>query len=273
MIISASRRTDIPAYYSQWMADRVREKYVCVRNPMNYNQVSRVDLSPDAVDCIVFWTKNPKPLIDTDLLNEFNDYAYYFQFSLNPYSKDIEINLPDKCDLIDAFKKLSDKITPEKIIWRYDPVLINDKYTLQYHFDNFAALAFALKGYTEKIIFSFMDFYKKISKNIESLNIKPMTEEEKNIVAANFSQVAKENNFLIETCAEDIDLSKYGIGHARCIDAELISKITGRDFQVKRDKNQRPECGCVKSVDIGSYNSCRNGCLYCYANYSRAISP
>jgi hypothetical protein len=132
-------------------------------------------------------------------------------------------------------------------------------------------MAVKLKGYTEKVTFSFIDFYKKISENIKQLNIKQITENEKNILAENFSQTARENNILIDTCAEGIDLSKYNITHARCIDDKLISKITGYNFKVEKDKSQRLECGCVACIDIGEYNTCPNGCLYCYANYSHNI--
>jgi DNA repair photolyase len=267
MIISVSRRTDIPSFYSEWFFNRIKEKSVYARNPMNIHQISNIKLDPEVVDCIVFWTKNPKPMLDK--LKLLKDYFYYFQFTLNPYEQEIETKLPSKDEVIDVFKKLSDKIGPEKIIWRYDPILLNNKYGITYHIDNFKNLADTLKGYTEKIIFSFIDFYKKIKKNIKPVNINETTIEEKGIIAEEFSQIAKENNLSIDTCAEGIDFSKYGILHARCIDDRLIAKITGYNFIVEKDKNQRFECGCVKSIDIGDYNSCANGCIYCYANYSR----
>jgi len=269
MIISASRRTDIPAYYSDWMINRIREGFVCVRNPLNIHQISKIKLGHDVVDCIVFWSKNPGPIFDK--LKFLNGYTYYFQFTLNPYEKDIEPNLPLKNEIIETFKKLSDMIGPEKVIWRYDPVLLNHRYTISYHIDKFSELANKLKNSTGKVTFSFIDFYKKITKNIETNGIIEITTEEKNILAENFSKIAKENNLLIDICAENIDLSKYGISYARCIDDRLIAKITGYNFMAEKDKNQRLECGCVKSVDIGEYNSCSNGCIYCYANYSRAL--
>jgi hypothetical protein len=269
MIISASRRTDIPAYYSEWFFNRIKEKFVYVRNPMNIRQVSVINLDPELVDCIVFWSKNPKPMIDN--LDLLKDYKFYFQFTLTPYEQDVEVKLPSKLEIIETFKKLSDMISPQKVIWRYDPILINKKYNIAYHIDKFENMASVLKGYTEKVTFSFIDFYKKITENIKLLEITEISTEEKNIIAKNFSRIAKNNNLLIDTCAEDIDLSKYGITHARCIDDKLISKITGNNLQVEKDKNQRLECGCVKSIDIGEYNSCSNGCVYCYANYSNDI--
>jgi len=269
MIISASRRTDIPSYYSEWFFNRIKEKWVYVRNPMNIHQVSKINLEPEVVDCIVFWSKNPKPMIDK--LQLIKDYFYYFQFTLNSYGQDIEVNLPFKDERIETFKKLSDKIGPVRIIWRYDPILLNDKYNMSYHVDNFEKCASILKGYTEKVTFSFIDFYKRITENIKLINAHEITTEEKNIIAEKFSKIAKENNLLIDTCAEDIDLSKYGIEHARCIDDRLITRIIGYNFTAEKDKTQRLECGCIKSIDIGEYNSCSNGCIYCYANYSHTL--
>jgi hypothetical protein len=236
---------------------------------MNMHQISTISLEPDLVDCIVFWSKNPKPMMEK--LQLIDDYFYYFQFTLNPYDRDIEINLPLKKEIIETFKKLSDTIDPEKLIWRYDPILLNDKYNISYHIDNFEKIASFLRGYTEKVIFSFIDFYKRITENIKLINAFEITAEEKNIIADNFSKIAKENNLLIDTCAENIDLSKYGISHARCIDDRLISRIIGNNLIAEKDKNQRLECGCIKSIDIGEYNSCSNGCIYCYANYSRTL--
>jgi hypothetical protein len=236
---------------------------------MNIRQVSAINLEPELVDCIVFWSKNPKPMIDK--LQLLKDYKYYFQFTLNPYEPDVEAGLPPKTEIIETFKKISDIIGPQKVIWRYDPILINSKYNMAYHIDKFEKTANVLKGYTEKVTFSFIDFYKKTAENIKPLEIIEISTEEKNTIAQKFSEIAKNNNFSIDTCAEDIDLTEYGITRTRCIDDRLISKITGYNLSVEKDKNQRPECGCVKSIDIGEYNSCPNGCVYCYANYSNNI--
>lgn len=263
MIISASRRTDIPAYYADWFFNRIESGYLYVQNPMNPKQIRKIILNPETIDCIVFWTKNPSPMLDKLYL--LKEYFYYFQFTITPYEKDIEPNIISKNEIIQTFKKLSDIILAQKIIWRYDPILLNKKYTISYHIDKFYELAYSLKGYTHKVIFSFIDFYKKIKQNIDLLGIDEITDEQKNIIAQNFSQAAKENNLSIETCAENIDLAKYGISHAKCIDDTLIAKISGRNFIGKKDKNQRLQCGCVQSVDIGKYNSCKMGCVYCYA--------
>ncbi|MDJ0306749.1 DUF1848 domain-containing protein [Dehalobacter sp.] len=267
MIISASRRTDIPTYFSDWFLNRIKEKYVLVRNPMNIHKVSKINLSPDVVDCIVFWTKNPKPMIQK--LELLQDYKYYFQFTLNSYDKDIEENVPFKStEVIDTFKKLSDKIGPEKVIWRYDPIFLSDKYTIEYHVEYFEKLAKHLQDYTEKCTISFMDFYDKINSNIKSLNIVDMQLSDKRMLAKSLSKIASDCGLKIETCAEDIELIDFGITHASCIDAKLISRIIDNPINVEKDKNQRLECGCVASIDIGLYNTCLNGCKYCYANHN-----
>jgi len=269
LIISASRRTDIPAYYSEWMLNRIKDRYVYVRNPMNIHQISRINLNPEVVDCIIFWSKNPKPILDK--LQFLGDYVYYFQYTLNPYDNDIEKTLPDKNELIETFKKLSDKTGPQKIIWRYDPVLLNNKYTISYHINKFNDYAYNLKDYTEKVTFSYIDFYKKINQNIKSLGILGITDDEKITIARSFAQIARENNLLIDTCAENIDLSNFNIDHARCIDDRLIARISGFNVDVQKDKNQRSEFGCMGSIDIGEYNTCSNNCIYCYANHNYSI--
>jgi len=269
MIISASRRTDIPAFYSEWFFNRINEGFALVRNPMNNSQVRTVSLVSDAVDCIVFWTKNPQAIIPR--LDTLNQYHYYFQFTLNPYGRDIETALPDKTEITDTFRKLSDKLGARRVIWRYDPILLNEQYTVSYHVDHFGKMAHTLKGYTEKVTISFIDFYSKIEQNMSKLNIEKINSEIKNDLAKQLAAMAHENSLVIDTCAEDIDLSRYGITHARCIDGALIERITGHSIDAKKDKSQRPECGCAASVDIGAYNTCRHGCLYCYANCDRSV--
>lgn len=268
MIISASRRTDIPNYYSDWFFNRIKEQYVLVRNPINMHWVSKISLLPEIVDCIVFWTKNPAPMLKR--LNEIEDYHYYFQFTLNPYGHDVEVNLPSKNDgIIPAFQKLSDQIGPERVIWRYDPILLNEKYSIAYHFEYFNKIAFRLRAYTEKCIISYIDLYKNSAKRLRGLGLYDMTAEKMMHLACGLSKIAKENNLKMETCCENVELEQYGIHHARCIDAKLIERIAGYKIDVAKDKNQRLECGCVSSIDIGMYNTCLNECRYCYANLSK----
>ncbi len=271
MIISASRRTDIPTYYSDWFFNRIKEGSVCVRNPMNIHQVSRIDLSPDVVDGIVFWTKNPIPMIDR--LSELKKYVYYFQFTVNSYGKDIEPNVPLKKDIIiPAFKKLSSAVGKERVVWRYDPIFINEKYTVEYHKKYFRILCSELSRYTEKCSVSFIDIYKNTERSMKKFNIRPLTNDEIVEMMSSFVISAKNEGIYIDTCAEEYDLSPLGISHACCVDKQRFERLGNYTLKIGKDKSQRNTCGCIESVDIGAYNTCENGCVYCYANYSRTAA-
>lgn len=293
MIISVSRRTDIPCYYSDWFFERMRQGYVYVRNPMNSHQVSKILLNRENVDCIVFWTKNPQPMISR--LTELGDIPYYFQFTITGYGRDIEPGLPDKRSVIlPTFIQLASMIGKERMILRYDPILMNEKYTLQYHCKAFEEIVGTLSGYTNQVVISFLDYYTKITKNLKEQGIRSLEEDEVHDIAREFSRIAKKYGMKIVTCAEKYDLSEWGIGHSCCIDPNIIESIlqanikdveemnalgeTLRNIQLatklkslKKDKNQRVECGCVESIDIGAYNTCRNGCRYCYANVGQEV--
>lgn len=227
------------------------------RNPMNHKQIRRIDLSPDNVDCFVFWTKDPYNLIQHLPTLDKLGYKYYFQFTLTPYNKTIEKNLRDKSDIEDTFIKLSELIGKNRVIWRYDPIIINDMLTIEYHKREFERMCKRLSPYTNSVIVSYVDIYAKIKSDI----IKPI-------------QNTAELNTFIKLAAD-----KYGIEAksccepeftpASCIDKNLIESITGKPLlNLKRDKNQRDGCSCYESVDIGVYNTCPNGCIYCYANHS-----
>lgn len=267
MILSVSRRTDIPNYYSEWFLNRIKEGYLYVRNPMNIHQVSKIDISPEIVDCIVFWTKNPEPMLDK--LEQLNDYKYYFQFTLTGYGKDMESGLPHKKDkMIPIFKRLSEMIGKEKVIWRYDPIVITEKYSEEYHLKAFQDIASSLNGYCKRVVISFVDLYAKTKKNMKDIQTIDKKQSELITFSKKLAEIAVSNGMEIETCAELIDLSSCGIKHSSCIDKKLIENIIGCPIKVEKDKNQREECGCVESVEIGAYNTCLNGCKYCYANYS-----
>jgi len=266
MIISASRRTDIPAFFSDWFFNRISEGYVLVRNPMNYYQVSKIDLSPSVVDCIVFWTKDPCNMIDK--LSLLEKYKYYFQFTLNSYDQSVECGVRKKSDIIKTFIELSRIIGKEKVIWRYDPILLSNKYTKEHHYKYFEIFASKLKGYTDKCVISFLDLYKNTQRGVKSLELSPLTEVDMVEIARNISAIANKYNIEIATCCERIDLSPYGIKHNKCIDDTLITKIVGANLNIEKDKTQREVCGCVSSIDIGAYNTCRHNCAYCYATYS-----
>jgi DNA repair photolyase len=271
MIISASRRTDIPAFYSEWFFNRLAEGYVLVANPFNPKMISRVSLSPEVIDCIVFWTKNPSPMLGR--LDRLTDYRYYFQFTLNPYEREIENNLPALTERINIFKRLSDKIGREKIIWRYDPVLINEKYTVNFHREKFAEIAYGLESHTEKCILGFIDHYRHIRDTVKRFNIRPLLLEDIETAAISFRETINQYPIELETCTAKVDLSHLGIQSGQCIDKKLVEKIAGYSISAKKDRNQRDICRCVESIDIGAYESCLNGCIYCYAikgNYNTA---
>ena len=266
MIISASRRTDLPAYYSRWFFARLREGDVLVRNPVNPRQVSRVSISPQAVDGFVFWTKTPGPMLPD--LDQLPDCPYYFQITLTPYGPEVEPRLfPKKKEILSAICQLSRRIGPERIVWRYDPVFLTGDYSVDFHKKAFSQLARALRGRSFRCMISFLDWYGPMEKRMAPLSARPPEEAEMPELAAAFGQAARENGMEIFTCAEAADLSSYGIGHGCCIDQTLLEQIGGRPLSLHKDRGQRPACGCVQSVDIGAYDSCPAGCLYCYADH------
>ena len=268
MIISASRRTDVPALYSDWFFNRINEGFLMVRNPMNIHQVSKINLSPEIVDGIIFWTKNPIPMMKR--LNELDEYMYYFQFTITPYGKDIEPNLPEKSDvIISSFKELSHIIGVDRVIWRYDPILINNKYSFDYHVHAFTKISDELQNYTRKVTISFIDEgYRGVKSNLSDLSLHEFPSTVKIELGSKLVEIAHNYGLEIDTCAEEIELKKFGIEHARCIDDRLLAKLLDCQLDINKDKTQRLECGCVTSIDIGMYNTCKNECRYCYANYS-----
>lgn len=268
MILSVSRRTDIPNYYSDWFLNRIKEGYLYVRNPMNAHQISKINLSPEIVDCIVFWTKNPEPMLAR--LGELDAYHYYFQFTLTGYGTDIEYHVPHKKEaMIPIFQKLSHKIGKDKVIWRYDPILFTRKYDPKYHVRAFGQIAKELCGYTSKCVISFVDLYAKNKKNLKALNTFHLAENDFITFGRELAVIAENYGMKVATCAETVDLSSCGIEHNCCIDQGFIENIIGCKIQANKDKNQRKACGCIESVEIGAYNTCQNGCQYCYANSSQ----
>jgi hypothetical protein len=233
---------------------------------MNFHQVSKINLSPDVVDGIVFWTKNPTPMLDR--LNDLNDYMYYFQFSITPYGKDIEPHIPDKNEIIiPAFKRLSQTIGADRVIWRYDPIILSDRYSINYHVRAFEKIASELRNYTRKVTISFVDEnYRGVKRNVQKLGFLPISSKIQTELSSKLAEIAHNYGLLIDTCAEGIELQQFGIEHAHCVDARLFAKLLACPLRIEKDKTQRLHCGCVESVDIGMYNTCSNGCRYCYAN-------
>lgn len=261
-VISVSRRTDIPALYSNWFFDRIHEGYCCVRNPYN-DKETEISLKPEDVTAFVFWTKNPGPMLDR--ISELNDYHYYFQITINSYGKDIEPGVPKKAQIIDSVKTLASKIGPERVIWRYDPIFISEKYSVEYHKKYFEEIATRLKGAFRHCVISIVDIYS--ASKFQELGIRTPTEAEKDDLIKHMVEVAKKQGFEIVSCAET-GLEQYGVKPGHCIDADIISELTGQNLDLKKDRNQRKECGCCASKDIGAYNTCVHGCKYCYATHN-----
>lgn len=277
MILSVSRRTDIPSFYSEWFFNRLKAGYVLTKNPMNPAQVRRVLLSPEIIDCIVFWTKDPAPMMKR--LPELDEmgYDYYFQYTITPYGlgdldqgKNLEPNLRDKNEIINTFIELSSQLGKDRVLWRYDPIILNHELSISYHKEMFAYMCKKLEGYTEVCTISFVDYYRKLSKQVKEQLLCEITEEQMHEIAISFAELGQEYGIEVRACCEKVDLSVDQVLPAACIDQARIELLCQQPISVKQDKNQREGCGCVQSVDIGVYNTCKNGCVYCYANYSAA---
>ena len=267
MILSVSRRTDILSFYLDWFLNRIQAGYLLVKNPINPKQVSRISLSRQVVDCLVFWTKNPVPMLPR--LAELQAYPYYIQFTLTPYGREIEPGLPDKRTvLIPAFQTLARALGPHRVIWRYDPICLSPQYTIDDHIRAFSEMAALLDGSTSRVVISFLDLYQKTRRNTAGLELTSPDAGQIQILAAALSSVAHEHHMDMETCCESVDLSAYGIRRGACIDQALIEQLLGCRLHGKKDKNQRSGCGCMESIDIGAYHTCKNFCRYCYANFS-----
>ena len=263
MILSASRRTDIPAHFMPWFLNRLREGYVLVRNPMNPRRVSHIPLTPDVLDAAVFWTKNPLPMLPH--LDALSDLPFYIQFTLTPYGHDIEPNLPEKQALLDGFVQLSHTLGAHRMVWRYDPILLNAQWTQDVHLSAFSAMAKRLSGCTDTCVTSFLDQYRCMQAPCAPLHLHSPSAKEMQELFFRLSAIAEDNGMRLCTCCENIP----GAPRSSCIDKARLERILGCSLALSPDKNQRPACGCFESIDIGAYDTCSNGCLYCYAAHSR----
>ncbi len=261
MILNISGRTDIVAFYTPWLLKRYEEGYVDTRNPFNEKLVSRIYF--EDVDLLLFCTKNPIPILEH--LQKFKQ-PILFHVTLTPYKKDIEPNVPDKKEIINAIKKLSSIVGKENLWVRYDPIFLSEKYSLLYHKKAFAKMCSLLNGYVSQIIISFLDDYKNVRKNKSVLKFREFTEEDYKEIGVSFSKIAKEYNMTVQTCFEEKNLVEYGFLKKDCIPRELAYSLTGKEYKSWKARKEK-KCQCVQLVDIGEYNSCRHFCKYCYANY------
>jgi DNA repair photolyase len=281
MIISASRRTDIPAFYAEWFMCRVRDGFFYRVNPFNSRQVTGFSLKAEDVDTLCFWTKNPRPLMKH--LKELDERGlnYYFQFTLNPYDTVFEPGVPPLQERIDAMIELAEGIGPERVVWRYDPIILSSHTPVSWHLEQAEQLARQLANATRRLMFSFYDCYGKgqgrlcaalTGTGITLMDMDAAEQQETLLqIAGGFKAVADRYRMEIFSCCEVLDSSVSGIPHGACIDGELIRKLFGIAVPAARDKNQRVGCRCAVSADMGSYNSCQFRCRYCYANYNEAM--
>lgn len=267
MIINTGVRTDIPAFYSKWFINRIRQGYVMVRNPYYPKKVIKYELNPNVVDCIDFCTKNPEPMLK--YLDELKNYNTFWYVTITPYSKNIEPNVPSKEKVIESFKKLSLKLNKGFIGWRYDPIFLTKEFDINRHIKEFEHIAKNLKGYTNYCVISFLDLYEKVKRNAP--NLRPPTKEEQIIIAKSFLKIGKENNINIYTCCEGDFLASYGINCTGCKSKEMLEKCIGYKIEFPEMKNNRKGCNCLIQNDIGAYNSCGHLCRYCYANNNEKL--
>ncbi|MCD8337495.1 MAG: DUF1848 domain-containing protein [Lachnospiraceae bacterium] len=266
MILQTGLRTDIPAFYSRWFANRLQAGFVCVRNPYNPVSVTRYTLSPDVVDLIGFCTKNPAPMFPyMDLLAP---YGQYWFVTITPYGKDIEPNVPDKETVMDHFQKLSDMVGVDSVGWRYDPILISDVYPVERHILDFEKMAAYLSGYTKTCVISLIDIYKKVRRNFPQA--RPVQAAERTEIGKTFAEIGCRYGMTIKACAEGNDLAPYGIDCTGCMTIETFESALHCRLDAPKRKSARSECACYLGNDIGAYDTCGHLCRYCYANANAA---
>lgn len=264
MIIQTGMRTDIPAFYSKWFMNRIKEGYVLVRNPYNERQVTRYRLAPDVVDLIAFCTKNPAPMLP--YMNVLKPYGQYWFVSITPYGKDIEPNVPDKEKVMDDFKKLSDIVGVDSMGWRYAPVFIDETHSVEWHITEFEKIAENLCGYTKSCVISFIDIYKKVERNFPEA--REVSKSDRITLGKELIKIAKNYGMTIRPCAEGDELAPYGADCSGCMTLNTFETALHACLDVpNRKTNQRNgQCACLLGVDIGAYDTCGHLCKYCYAN-------
>lgn len=265
MIINTGARTDTVQYFSKWLLNRFKDGYVYVRNPLFPTKVTRYELTPDKVDVVLFCSKNYAPILPRlhEITDRFNTYFYY---TITAYGKDIEPGVPSIEDSIETLIQLSKQVGKEKIAWRYDPIFLTDKYTMEIHRKTFEYMAKRLAPYIDRCIFSFVELYKKLKKNMPELM--PLSEENIIELSSMLGSIAKKYGIKIQTCGTNGDYTKFGIEKSGCATLELLGKANHLQFKDMNHKGLRAGCHCIESRDIGAYDTCLNGCKYCYANQS-----
>lgn len=263
MILSASKRTDIPAFYGEWFMNNLRKGEFLVRNPLFQKKVSRIPVDPLNVECIVFWTKNPQPFFK--YLEELErNYRFYFTYSLNDYPYTIERRLPSLKQRIENFVDLSKRLGADRVIWRYDPIMFAEGIGVEYHLRAFSDLAKELQGFTKRVVISVVDDYSKNHKNMVNAGLRIPERSELDRLMPELVRIAHCYQMQIQSCAEN-NLDAYGIPIGKCVDEQLINQVWNINLVVPAS-NERPGCHCAENVDVGAYNTCLHDCVYCYAN-------
>ncbi len=262
MIIQTGNRTDIPAFYADWLANRLREGFVLVRNPFNPVSITKYRLAPDVVDLIVFCSKNPGPMLQhMDLLGPYHQYWFV---TITPYGKDIEPNVPDQQTVLSVFQKLSRIVGPDNMCWRYDPILLNANWTIERHIEAFTSMCRTLAGYTRTVVISFIDLYEKVKRNYPEAKTVPMSAQLS--LTETFVKIAAENGMIVKPCGESPLLASAGADCSGCMTQKVFETAIGQNLNLPPNPANRKECACYITADIGEYNTCAHFCKYCYAN-------
>ena len=266
MIINTGQRTDIPAFYSRWFCNRLREGFVMVRNPYDPLSVTRYVLSPSVVDMIGFCTKNPGPMLPhMDLLRP---YGQYWFVTITPYGREIEPHVPGKRAVIEDFKALSSIVSAARVGWRYDPIFISDEYPVERHIRAFSYIARELAGYTDTAVISFIDLYEKTKRNFPG--VRAVSHGDRVALVREFVRIAGDCGMTVKPCAEGSDLAALGADCSGCMTVATCEKAVGGPLKVPAFTPSRDSCACYLSCDIGAYNTCGHLCRYCYANHDAA---
>lgn len=276
-IVSASRRTDIPAFYSPWLMNRLREEYALVPNPFNPRQVSNVDLRPERVACLVLVTKDPRPMLPHLDELEGRGFRFLFQVTVTGLPRFLEPGVPEAVVVIDAVRRLAARIGPGRVIWRFDPILLTGSETAEAPLFAFRTIAKQLEGSVDRVIISFAREYATVKSRLRAiaggngatfLGPAPHLKEQ---IAAGLAEEAARHRMTIQSCAEPHSLAPFGVAPGKCIDAEQIRDLFGIGFRAGKAQGQRTECLCTRSADIGIYGTCPHRCLYCYASCDAAF--
>lgn len=265
MILNTGGRTDTVQYYTDWLLRRFQEGYVLTRNPLFPNKLNRYELTPDKVDCVVFCSKNYRPILPR--LREITDrFPTYFHYTITAYGRDIEPGVPSIQESMDTLAELSRLVGRQRVAWRYDPVLLTEAYTVDRHLETFEQMASLLAPHIDRCIFSFVEMYKKLETNMPELI--PLTEEDRDNLARGMGAIATKYGIHLQTCGTNGDYSRYGIHASGCMTLDILGAANGISFKTLKHKGMRQGCHCIESRDIGAYDTCLNGCKYCYANKS-----